>query len=70
MEHPGCRAGTAGWTQCSAAGLCSDALTLITGAPGTGKTLLAQQFVFSNAAVEHPALYVSTVSEPLDKILR
>ncbi len=51
-------------------GLSSDALTLITGAPGTGKTLLAQQFVFSNATVERPALYVSTVSEPLDKILR
>ncbi|MDP8937960.1 MAG: AAA family ATPase [Actinomycetota bacterium] len=51
-------------------GLSCDALTLITGAPGTGKTLLAQQFVFSNATVERPALYVSTVSEPLDKILR
>lgn len=51
-------------------GLACDALTLITGAPGTGKTLLAQQFVFSNATVERPALYVSTVSEPLDKILR
>ncbi len=51
-------------------GLSSDALTLITGAPGTGKTLLAQQFVFSNASVERPALYVSTVSEPLAKILR
>jgi len=51
-------------------GLSSDALTLITGAPGRGKTLLAQQFVFSNATAEGPALYVSTVSEPLHKILR
>lgn len=51
-------------------GLWKDALTLITGAPGTGKTLLAQQFVFANASEEHPALYVSTVSEPLEKILR
>jgi circadian clock protein KaiC len=51
-------------------GLSSDALTLITGAPGTGKTLLAQQFVFSNATADRPALYVSTVSEPLGKILR
>ena len=32
-------------------GLSGDALTLITGAPGTGKTLLAQQFVFANATV-------------------
>ncbi len=51
-------------------GLSKGALTLITGAPGTGKTLLAQQFVFSNASPEAPALYVSTVSEPMDKILR
>jgi len=51
-------------------GVSSDALTLITGAPGTGKTLLAQQFVFSNATADRPALYVSTVSEPLGKILR
>ena len=51
-------------------GLWADALTLITGAPGTGKTLLAQQFVFANSTPERPALYVSTVSEPLNKILR
>jgi circadian clock protein KaiC len=51
-------------------GLWADALTLITGAPGTGKTLLAQQFVFANATKERPALYVSTVSEPMEKILR
>lgn len=51
-------------------GLSKGALTLITGAPGTGKTLLAQQFVFSNATPGERALYVSTVSEPLDKILR
>src|SRR3954451_10359955 len=51
-------------------GLWQDALTLITGAPGTGKTLLAQQYVFANATPDRPALYVSTVSEPLEKILR
>ena len=40
------------------------------GGPGTGKTILAQQYVFHNATAERPALYLSTVSEPLDKILR
>ena len=38
--------------------------------PGTGKTILAQHFVFHNATPQRPALYCSTVSEPLDKILR
>lgn len=51
-------------------GIWDDALTLIMGEPGTGKTLLAQQFVFANASAERPALYVSTVSEPMEKILR
>jgi circadian clock protein KaiC len=51
-------------------GLYPNSLTLITGAPGSGKTLLAQQFVFANATKDAPALYLSTVSEPLDKLLR
>jgi circadian clock protein KaiC len=51
-------------------GLWDDALTMITGPPGTGKTLLAQQYVFANATEARPALYISTVSEPLDKLLR
>src|SRR3954452_21020990 len=51
-------------------GLWDDALTLVTGAPGTGKTLLAQQYVFANATIERPALYASAVWEPIDKCLR
>ena len=38
--------------------------------PGSGKTILSQQYVFSNATVERPALFLSTVTEPLDKIIR
>ena len=51
-------------------GLPRDGITLIVGLPGSGKTILAQQFVFANARPERPALYLSTVSEPLEKILR
>ena len=40
------------------------------GVPGSGKTILAQQYLFHNATAERPALYLSTVSEPLEKILR
>lgn len=43
---------------------------LVIGRPGSGKTILAQQYVFHNATTERPGLYLSTVSEPLDKILR
>ena len=51
-------------------GLPADAINLIIGRPGTGKTILAQQYLFRNATEERPALYLSTVSEPLEKILR
>ncbi len=51
-------------------GLILDAITLIVGAPGTGKTILAEQCLFANATPERPGLYLSTVSEPFDKLLR
>jgi circadian clock protein KaiC len=51
-------------------GLIADAITLIVGAPGTGKTILAQQLIFANSSAERPGVYLSTVSEPFDKILR
>jgi circadian clock protein KaiC len=50
-------------------GLPQNAINLIMGLPGTGKTILAQQLVFHNARPDQPALYLSTVSEPFDKIL-
>ena len=51
-------------------GLPAGALTLVAGSPGAGKTILAQHFVFHNATSDQPALYCSTVSEPLEKLLR
>jgi circadian clock protein KaiC len=51
-------------------GLPANAISLITGLPGTGKTIIAQQYVFQNARPERPAVYFSTVSEPLEKIVR
>ncbi|MEU8223652.1 ATPase domain-containing protein [Kribbella sp. NPDC048915] len=51
-------------------GLPRNAIVLVMGAPGAGKTIFAQQWVFANATPDRPALYLSTVSEPLEKILR
>src|SRR5215207_4798522 len=51
-------------------GLPANAINMVIGLPGTGKTILAQQYLFANAAPERPALYLATVSEPFDKILR
>ncbi|MGZ8702593.1 MAG: RAD55 family ATPase [Gaiellaceae bacterium] len=51
-------------------GLPENAINLLIGLPGSGKTILAEQYVFANAAPERPALYLSTVSEPFEKIIR
>ena len=51
-------------------GLPGNAIALIVGRPGSGKTILAQQFVFRNGRPDRPAVYFSTVSEPLEKIVR
>jgi circadian clock protein KaiC len=45
-------------------------INLVVGPPGSGKTVLAQQYVFHNATPERPAVYLTTVSEPLEKVLR
>lgn len=62
--------GSARLDQILGGGLPLNGITLIVGKPGSGKTMLAQQYVFANCSVERPALYLSTVSEPLEKILR
>jgi circadian clock protein KaiC len=43
---------------------------VIAGAPGAGKTTLAQQIMFSLASEDRPALYFTVVGEPALKMLR
>ncbi|MFN2514018.1 MAG: RAD55 family ATPase, partial [Pyrinomonadaceae bacterium] len=35
-------------------------INVVMGAPGTGKTILAEQMVFANATLDAPALYLTT----------
>jgi circadian clock protein KaiC len=51
-------------------GLPANAISLVMGRPGSGKTILAQQYAFRNGQPDRPAVYFSTVSEPLEKIVR
>lgn len=51
-------------------GLPEYSFSMIAGAPGAGKTTLAQQIVFANATVERPALYFTVLGESTLKMLR
>ena len=50
-------------------GIPRNAICLVSGPPGSGKTIFAQQCVYTNARDDSPAVYLSTVSEPLEKVL-
>ncbi len=45
-------------------------MVILSGAPGTGKTLLAQQICFHNGTPEHKAIFYSTLSETHTKMIR
>lgn len=51
-------------------GLPANGISVIMGLPGTGKTIIAQQYAFKNGRPDRPVVYFSTVSEPLEKIVR
>ena len=50
-------------------GFPSGSCVVIGGAPGSGKTILAQQICFANASPERRAIYYTTLSEPHSKLV-
>lgn len=62
--------GSAGLDIVLSGGIPEYSLNLIAGGPGTGKTTLANQIVFSNATPARKALYFSAMGEPPIKTLR
>jgi circadian clock protein KaiC len=61
--------GSAGLDEVLLGGIPVNTISVIMGAPGTGKTILAEQLAFANATPDAPVLYLTTLSEPLEKIL-
>ncbi len=50
-------------------GLPAHSINIVMGQPGTGKTVFAEQLLFHNAGEGRPAVYVSTLSEPMSKMV-
>src|SRR5580698_9038258 len=62
--------GVPGLDEIVGGGLPEFSFNIIAGAPGSGKTTLAHQFIFANATVKKPALYFTVLGEPALKMLR
>lgn len=67
---PKLKTGVPGFDEILGGGLPEYSFNLIAGAPGSGKTTLAHQFIFANATPERPALYFTVLGEPALKMLR
>ena len=50
-------------------GLPANSINIVMGQPGTGKTVFAEQLLFCNAGSDRPIVYVSTLSEPMAKMV-
>jgi circadian clock protein KaiC len=50
-------------------GFPSNSINIVMGQPGTGKSIFAEQLVFKNARDDRPILYLTTLSEPLAKMV-
>ena len=62
--------GVPGLDEIIGGGLPEYSFNIVAGAPGSGKTTLAHQFVFANATPERPALYFTVLGESAIKMLR
>jgi circadian clock protein KaiC len=56
-------------------GIPQNSINIVMGEPGSGKTILAEELIFANAATgagdeQRPILYLTTLSEPLDKVIK
>jgi circadian clock protein KaiC len=47
-----------------------NSINIVMGHPGSGKTIFAEQLIFHSAGEGRPILYLTTLSEPLAKVVR
>lgn len=69
VEFPRVSTGSAQADSILGGGFPANSINIIMGQPGTGKTIFAEQLLFHNANAQRPMLYVTTVSEPMSKVV-
>ena len=62
--------GVRGLVEIVGGGIREVSFNIIAAAPGSGKTTLDHQIVFSNATAQKPAIYFTVLGEPAIKMLR
>jgi circadian clock protein KaiC len=70
VELPRISTGSAEADQILGGGYPANSINLIMGGPGTGKTIFVEQLIFHNASDDRPILFLTTLSEPLAKVVR
>src|SRR5512140_2411970 len=64
------RTGVAGLDKVLRGGIPQYAVVVVAGKPGSGKTILCQEILFSNASPDRPCVYLTTLSESPMKAAR
>jgi len=67
--HRRIQSGNAQADQILGGGFPENSINIVMGQPGTGKTIFAEQLLFHNAGGDRPCLYVTTLSEPMSKVV-
>src|SRR3954469_1669991 len=68
-DFPRIKSGNAQADEILGGGFPCNSINIVMGQPGTGKTIFAEQLLFHNAGGGRPQLYVTTLSEPLSKVV-
>jgi circadian clock protein KaiC len=70
VPFPLLQTGVPGLDEVLGGGLPGLSFNLIAGGPGSGKTTMAMQFLFANATVERPGLFITLLGETSLKMMR
>jgi circadian clock protein KaiC len=69
VEFPRISTGSRQADEILGGGFPTHSINIIMGQPGTGKTIFAEQLLFHNATNGRPLLYLTTLSEPMAKVV-